>query len=189
MSTVWASLLAATWLLAVAEMPLPTAAESSAPTLVEFKIKDQFGEVYTDEPYREGLFVVIGSDREGSEFSRGWTEAVRESLEGLTAAVDVHFAAVAHVHGVPRLIRGMVRGAFPDHPDAWVLLDWKGVFEEAYGYEPDSTTVLVFLDSAMIYRTHGREVEPDRVEALRSAVEEALTAPPSEAVAAVGDDL
>ncbi len=124
MSAVSASLLAAGWLLALPQAPTEEVPGSAAATLVEFEIKDQFGEVYTDEPYREGVFVLVGSDRKGSEFSRAWSEAIRESLDGLPDEAEVQLAGLAHVNGVPRLSRGLVRSAFPKLPDAWVLLDW-----------------------------------------------------------------
>ncbi len=156
--------------------------------LVSFEIKDQFGNSYTDEPYREGVVVVIGSDRKGSAYSREWSTAIRESLESLTLRTEVRLLPLGHMKGVPRLLRGFVRRQFPKHPDAWVLLDWKGVFEEAYGYEKDSSTILVFLDGVMVHRTFGQELEQDKVDGIQSALERALGDEPSQAPDGPPDD-
>ncbi len=48
--------------------------------------------------------------------------------------------------------------------------------------------MLVFLDSTLIHRTYGQEVEAEKVEALRDAVDEALRSGKTEAVATVDEE-
>jgi hypothetical protein len=146
----------------------------SNPALVEFELVDQFGNRHSDDEYRSGVFVVVASDRKGSAFAPSWSRAIRGSLQGLPDADQVKMAGLAHLEGVPRLLRGLVKRAFPRRPEDWVLLDWGGVFEAAYGHEKDHTSLLVFADGNLVHRAYGQEVEPSEVAAIRSTIEAAL---------------
>lgn len=46
----------------------PLAAQES--TLIEFKLKDQFDREYSSESWQGNILIVIGSDREGSQYSQ-----------------------------------------------------------------------------------------------------------------------
>ena len=150
-------------------------ADGGEPALVRFEIEDQLRDVHTDGDYRKGIFVLLGADRRGSAFTSEWASAIGESLATLTGAPELRMVGLAHMKGVPRLLRGLIRSTFPKRPESWILLDWEGVFEDAYGYEKKNTNILVFLDGVLIHRAFGRDVESVKVEEIRRALEGALT--------------
>jgi hypothetical protein len=70
--------------------------------------------------------LIVASDRAASRFSRRW-------LARLSSDPGVRIVEVAHITGVPALVRPLVRRAFRGTP---VLLDWKGALASRYGFEP-----------------------------------------------------
>ena len=109
-------------------------------SLIEFELKDQFDKVYRTEDYSDRIVVVIGSDKDGSDYNPIWGKALHDALEGVPGYETIDFLPFAHLTGVPFFIKGMVRGRFPKEPDQWALMDWKGVFDDAYGLVPEATT-------------------------------------------------
>lgn len=140
--------------------------------LIEFEIKDQFHNVHRDSDYKDCILVVIGSDKNGSKFNSGWGEAIANPFKDALRTKKVVFLPVADVQGVPFFLKGMVRGKFPEDPDKWALTDWKGRFAKAYKFEPKAANILVFDQRGeLAHRTHGREVEPDILEAVVRSVQ------------------
>lgn len=159
---------------AAAQEPLQSGTRVIGVELIDFELEDQFGEVYSDRGYRQGILVVVGADRGGSQFTGAWSAAIREALAASGQAPQLRMVGLAHTKGVPRFLRGFVRRRFPQSSDSWVLLDWKGVFAGAYGFEPQSANVLVFMGGVLLHQTFGREVEQGKVDDIVLALETAL---------------
>ena len=80
-------------------LTVPVAAQNSL--LIDFEIEDQFGNVYRDEQYRKGVFIVIGSDRGGSPFNGQWSQAIQDGLAASSTAPEARIVGLAHMKGVP----------------------------------------------------------------------------------------
>jgi predicted transcriptional regulator len=76
---------------------------------------------------------------------------------------------------VPFFVKGVVRGKFPQNPDQWVLMDWKGVVAKAYDFAPKSANVLVFApDGALVHHASGREPDEETVSEVVNALRKLL---------------
>ena len=70
-----------------------------------------------------------------------------------------------------------MRGKFPQEPERWVLMDWKGEMAEAYQFESKATNLLVFsTDGTLAHQASGRELDESTLDgvvtALRSLLDE-----------------
>ncbi|MFC1475449.1 hypothetical protein ACFLQW_00420 [Candidatus Zixiibacteriota bacterium] len=123
-------------------------------TLIDFKLKDQFDNEYRDDDWQGRIIVLFGYDRKGNEYQDQWLAALRDSLPPSGDSTAISFIRLANVRGVPFFLKGMLKGKFPQEPDQWVLLDWKGRFDKAYEFEDDACNILVFdRQGALVYRT------------------------------------
>jgi hypothetical protein len=108
-----------------AALPLTTAtsqAQATAPrVLPTAALVDQFGSRIDWSTFAGRSAVLLCVDRQGLEFVPEWTTRLRAEV-GATATVVV----LADVRGVPRLVRGVVRGAMPKDTALRVFLDWDG---------------------------------------------------------------
>ena len=135
--------------------------------LIPFKIEDQFKREYSHEDFLGTDTVVIGSDSEGSRYSGPWKKALREALETDGKTESVQIFEVADVRGVPFFLKGMVRGKFPREKENRVLLDWKGVFAETYGFEAEACTIVIFDRTGIkVYQSGVADVEPHKLDVL-----------------------
>ena len=138
---------------------LPARSET-ADTLIEFKIEDQFEVEHGSDDYAGKVTLLIGSDKDGAEFNRLWGAALDDSLDGEPGWEETMSLPVANMKGVPFFLKGFIRGKFPQDPEIWVLLDWKGEFAEAYGFTPKASNILIFdADGALVYRAWGKEID------------------------------
>ena len=136
------------------------AAAAQTETLIEFELRDQFERVHRDSDFAGRVLYVIGSDKDGSRFNGPWAKAISGALGDRDRARLATFG-LADVSGVPFFLRGFVKGKFPQERERWVLLDWKGRFRRAYGFEAGSANVLAFAaDGRLAYRFDARQVEP-----------------------------
>lgn len=157
----------------------PTTTHGQDSTLIDFEIKDQFGRVHSHQDYINRVVVVIGSDKDGSQFNGIWDEAIHDSLENHPEYGRIAFLALADVRGVPFFIKGIVKGKFPKERDKWVLLDWKGRFTKAYRFDPGSTNILVFAPGGrLMHRVHGRGLEVDVLRGIVTTVRDVLDGQP-----------
>lgn len=151
--------------------PLPARGEGIADRLIEFELEDQFQETHRDEDFAGKVVVLVGSDRGGSGFNAPWGQALHEALQGHPHRDQVVFLPVADTRGAPFFLKGYIRGKFPEDPERWTLLDWKGRLAQAYAFHPDHCNIVVFdHEGYRVERLHGREVDPDRVAALATTV-------------------
>ncbi len=152
-------------------------AGAQVPTLPEFEIRDQFERLHTDRDLAGRVVVVVASGRKGREANSAWGAALRSELAGLIADQRLVVLPVADVRGVPGFLKGRVRGGFSEAPERWVLLDWDGVFGEAFQLDGDVTSVLVFAsDGALLARTAEGEPDAMRVALIAATAREASAA-------------
>ena len=156
------------WALALVAPATPAAGQQS--TLVSFEIEDQFDRVHRETDYAGRIVIIIGSDREGSQFHDGWVSAIRDSLpEGWNEELSI--LPVADVRGVPFFLKGRIKGNFSKDEDEWILLDWGGELPKAYGFQPNSTNILIFsADGTLVEHVHGRELDAEVLSAILTAV-------------------
>jgi hypothetical protein len=111
---------------------------------VGFRLSDQFGRVHDAAAYRGRPLLLVGAGRGGRAAATAWVEALR-GLQGdpAGAAPALSVVAVADLRGVPRLLRRVVRGRFPDDRGQAVLLDWDGTLARRYQFAGDSCTILL----------------------------------------------
>ena len=128
--------------------------------LMEFKLKDQFDQEYSHEDFTGQICILIGSDRKGSQYNERWSIAIYDSLIMYGLQDSVKFLAIANLKGVPRLLRGFVKGKFPKKENQPILLDWKGSFADLYQFVPDKTNIILFDKSGkQVYRTAGQQLD------------------------------
>jgi hypothetical protein len=117
----------------------------AADSLVDFRLTDQFGKVHETATYRGRPLLLVGAGRAGRAAGTAWVGTLR-GLQGDSAdvgAAPIPVVAVADLRGVPRLLRRMVRGRFPDDRRQAVLLDWDGTLARGLGLDPERCTILL----------------------------------------------
>lgn len=135
--------------------------------LFDFEMEDQFRDVHRSSDVSGSIVVVIGSDKDGSEFNELWGQAIHEALLDHPRYDRISFLPLADLRGVPFFLRGLVRGFMPDNNERWVLTDWKGLFPGTYGFEDKATNLLVFSQQGVLKHQHsGREPDDDAVETI-----------------------
>ena len=135
-----------------------TAAQEA--TLIDFLIKDQFHHFHSDEDYAGQIVVVIGSDKDGSNYNSLWGQAIHDELVDEPGYEAIQFLPVADVRGVPFFLKGHVRKKFPRDPAKWALVDWKGRFAKAYAWKPACSNIVVFdRTGGRVHQAHGTEVD------------------------------
>jgi len=151
----------------------PTHAEDRE--LLNFELKDQFENVHRRSDVLGNIVLLIGSDRGGSQFNEAWGKAIHDSLSDHPRYYQISHLAYADLRGVPFFVKGFVRGKFPQEPDRWVLMDWKGIIAKTYDLAPKSSNVLVFAqDGALVHHATGREPDDETVSEILTALGELL---------------
>lgn len=115
-----------------------------ADSAVDFRLTDQFGTVHQAATYRGRPLLLVGAGRPGRAAGTAWVGALR-GLQGdsADASAGIPVVAVADLRGVPRLLRRMVRGRFPDDRRQSVLLDWDGALARGLAFDPERCTILL----------------------------------------------
>lgn len=158
--------------------PVAAPAAEQEQSLVDFEIEDQFGREYRASDYGDRVLVILASDREGSRYNPIWGRAIQDAVREEPGFERLAMLGLADLGGVPRLIRGMVRRAFPKERERAVLLDWQGVIDEAYGLESGHSNILLFAPGGrLIYRAAGRDLDEALLEQITSALRSELAAP------------
>ncbi len=112
-------------------------------TLIDFELQDQFDSTFNQNSFDGKIVIIIGADRQGSKYTDQWGQALGDSLR--TRNIDnVQFVALATLTGVPGMMKGMVKGFFPKEKENWVLMDWQGVFADAFDFSAKKCNILVF---------------------------------------------
>ena len=152
-------------LLTVLGLAAASATRAEGLQLLEFELEDQFGSVHRRADVQGTIVLLNGSDKGGSKFNEVWGNAIHEALKDHPAYKQISHLAYADLRGVPFFLKGLIRGKFPENPDMWVLMDWKGVMAKAYDFVPKSTNLLLFApDGALVHHASGRELDDETVE-------------------------
>ena len=129
-------------------------------SLIEFELKDQFDQEYTRQDFLGQTCILVGSDREGSQYNARWSITIHDSLKVYGLQDSVKFLALANLDGVPRFLRGFVKGKFPKKKNQSILLDWKGTFAETYLFVPDKSNIILFdKEGNQLYRMEVQELD------------------------------
>ena len=129
---------------------LAARASQSDSTLIGFRLHDQSNKVHSTDEYLKKVVVVMGSDRAGSKFNEEWGKALGSALRKHPHFYNLVFLGVADIRGVPRIFKFMIKHNFPK--DRTVLMDWEGVFAQAYRFKPKATNILVFSPGGKLVR-------------------------------------
>ncbi len=164
--------------LIVAALVVGSPCRSAAKELVAFELEDQFGRVHRHSDVLGTIVLLNGADRVGSRFTGVWGKAIREALGDHPAYDQISHLAYADLRGLPFFMKGFVRKKFPQDPERWVLIDWKGVLAKTYDFTPKACNVLVFSsDGSLVRHESGQEPEAESVrrlvEALRGLLDQA----------------
>lgn|GEM_PF-931506 len=139
--------------------------------LISFKLKDQFDRLHTDGRFRNAVLVVTWGDRRGSEYLENWDPALSDSLAAEIAGYRVRRLRVAHTKGAPFFVKGMIKDKMAKDPDRWTLLDWDGVFDQAYCCVEERANILVFDGGGrLINRWSASEADPVLLEEILAEV-------------------
>ena len=154
----------------------PIASPAAVPgELIDFKVEDQFKKIHTRDEVRGKVFIIVGSDRGGSGFNGAWSNAIMSGIRRLGVQDQVVEVGLADLRGLPFFLKGMIRGKFAEKSGGWSIMDWKGVFPNAYGFENDRANILVFgPDGALLHRTSGQEADPAEIRTILEKIEAAL---------------
>lgn len=166
---------AATLALATIFLTLVAGAEEQSLQLLDFEIKDQFGDTHRRTDVRGDVVMLIGSDREGSAFNAAWAKAISEKLGDHPGYGGVSHLAHADMRGVPFFLKGFVRGKFPKNRDRWVLLDWKGIIAKTYSFTPKHSNILVFAPTgALVHQAAVSEADDEALSGIVNALKALL---------------
>lgn len=127
---------------------LPGQAAETA--LIDFELQDQFKRSHRGDDWHGKMLLLIGSDQKGSQFDAVWEQAIRDSVTGGPDMGSLRIVHVADLRGVPFFLKGVVRKKFPEDTANPIILDWKGKFATAYGFEGDKANILVFDRNALL---------------------------------------
>lgn len=133
-------------------------------TLISFKMKDQFDNVYTDEEFRDSIVIIIGCDKDGSKYNSIWSKAIYDSLKNEKEFNQIKFLGVADLRGVPFFLKDFAKGKFPKEKEKWVLLDWKGHFAKAYQFDSKMSNIAIFdRNGILVYKTSEQALDHQKL--------------------------
>jgi hypothetical protein len=150
--------------LVVASLIASTPTHGQDRDLLEFELEDQFKKTHRGKDFRGSIVLLVGSDKKGVQFNQAWVEAIGERLGDHPKYSEISHLAHADLRGVPFFLKKMIRGKFPQNPDHWVLMDWKGSLSATYDFAPEASNVLVFApDGALVHHASGQEPDEKAV--------------------------
>jgi len=136
-------------------------------TMISFKLRDQFNNSYTEKDFTNRIVIIVGSDREGSQYNERWSFAIYDSLRKKDLVDSVRFLPVADLRGVPFFIKSLVRSKFPRAKHRWILLDWKGLFAHAYNFTPKASNIIIIdRNKKVVYQTFVFDIEKEKLQAI-----------------------
>jgi hypothetical protein len=99
-------------------------------------------------------------------------DALRTLAESRLETDDIQIVQVADLRGVPFFVKGFVKKKFPSDKHEWVLMDWKGVFARAYGFEPEKCNMLLFdRTDKLLFQVAAKEVDGTVLEEVLGAID------------------
>lgn len=134
-------------------------------TLIHFQLKDQFDHTWTHQDFSGYVTIMVGSDRQGSEYNEIWSFAIYDSLVKHQLKDSVKFLAVADIRGVPSLFRKLVNGKFPREAHRWIIMDWEGDFAIAYQFVRRECNLVVFdRTGKVVHQQSGKELDRKKLD-------------------------
>ena len=150
-------------------------ADAQETRLVPFEMPDQFENLHSEREFTGRVVVFLGSGRKGSKFNESWGRALAGELAGAVRDGDLQIVGFAHLSGVPSFLSGSVRKRFPQNPEEWALLDWKGFFARTYGRTKGAANLYAFDRSGrLIHRLGVREVDRKQLNDVVATLHKAL---------------
>jgi hypothetical protein len=129
----------------IAHLMAATVLTAATPApLLDFAIEDQFGRVHTDEDCGGAVTLLLGGGRRGVEYVDSWGPALHAALADELADGRVCSVGFAHLKGAPFFVKKKIIASFPDDPDHWTLMDWKGVIARNWGAEKEAANLYLF---------------------------------------------
>ena len=159
--------------------PLALLFPEPARTLIPYQLEDQFRRVHIRADHLRRPVLVVAGDRHGSAYGERSVWAFVHALERIDSA-RVEVVGVADLRGIPRLLRGFVRGKFARSTHEPVLLDWDGIFATAYALPPElCTMLLVDTTGTIVGRLSGTVPDSAQVAALAMQAHALLSGEPA----------
>ena len=108
---------------------------------------------------------MLGSDKGGSEYNEIWGKAISDSLRSEKEFDKIQFVGLSDLSSVPFFMKWVIKGKFPDEKEKWVLMDWDGVFPEAFNFTEDAANILVFnTERKLIYQSFFKELDNNKLD-------------------------
>lgn len=149
------------------------------PRLMEFELEDQFRRKWTHEDYNDRVVLAIATGKKSSDLAFEWGEKIAEAFPAQLDSGEMAVLAVASLRGVPKFLRGVVVGRFPEREDRWVLMDWKGAFAKQYGLDTDIASLLLFDRAGLLVSSFPTEsVNEFQLAILQAQIDELVAAVP-----------
>jgi hypothetical protein len=146
---------------------------------MEFELEDQFSRTWTHEDYSDRVVLAIATGKKSSDLAFEWGEAIADAFPTQLDSGEMAVLAVASLRGVPKFLRGVVVGRFPEREDRWVLMDWKGAFARQYGLDTDIASLLLFDRAGLLVSSFPTEsVNEFQLAILQAQIDELVAAPP-----------
>ena len=143
--------------------------------LFEFRVEDQFESVRTHADVLGTVTVLVWADRDANEWTTAWIDMLDAALRGQVEGGLVGIRRWAHTRGAPFFVKGRIRRSFPEAPEGWVFVDWKGRFAERYAPREEHVNAYVFdREGCLVAHESGREVEATAIARLARAAQDVL---------------
>jgi len=148
-----------------------TAAFCQSNTLIPFSLEDQFDVSYTDAQYKDYYVILVGGDRKGSDYCFTWSDVIKEKLENDSMKDKIKVLGIADLKAAPTSFRSFIKGKFPKEKKHWVLMDWDGIFAEAYKFQDDVANIIIFNPAGRrIYISTATDVEDNQLNKIFSTL-------------------
>jgi hypothetical protein len=120
----------------------------------EFVLEDQYGDSVSFKKFEGRVFVLLASDKEGSEQNGPWKKALISRYNNSIALMGI-----ADVSTVPSFMTGLIKSRFKKD-EGRVLMDWKAEVFKALGLKKKvSNIVVVDQKGNLRYITSGAGTE------------------------------
>ncbi|MEM9597571.1 MAG: hypothetical protein AAGD06_25105 [Acidobacteriota bacterium] len=146
-----------------------TFAADRSPELIPFELEDASGAQHDAEAFAGRPLLIVAADGAASGFTGDWSAAMRDAFASTGIDGAVRIMGLADLRSVPGFMRGKIRKSLATEVGG-PLLDWRGLFAKAYGFERRHCNLLLFdADGRLLDQAAGREVDAAVVERLGRA--------------------
>ena len=133
-------------------------------SLISFEISDQFGRIYTENDLHDRIIICLGGDKDGSQYIGQWSEAIRKSISENNNFKLIKFIPLSDLRGIPFFVKGFVKSKFPKNENNRILMDWDGLFPNAYQFETGECNILIFdRNGVLVHKIHGNKLNDQKL--------------------------